>query len=48
MERGESSDWRTEVKAFSAETERDSGRWKAGFREEIMEGVRTRMLGFGV
>jgi hypothetical protein len=48
MERGESSDERTEVKAFRAETERDSGRWKAGFRLEIMLGVKTRIDGFGV
>jgi hypothetical protein len=47
MERGQSSDCRTLVKAFRAETERDSGRWKAGFRLEIILGVRTKMDGFG-
>jgi hypothetical protein len=33
------------VKEVSAETIADSERWKAGFRLEIMEGVRTRTEG---
>lgn len=48
ISRGDSSDDRTEVKAFSAAIVRDSGRWKAGFRLEIMLGVKTRIDGFGV
>jgi hypothetical protein len=43
--RGWSSDERTEVKDERAETIADSGRWKAGFRLEMMEGVRTRTEG---
>jgi len=42
---GCSSEVRTEVNDVSAETIADSGRWKAGFRLEIMEGVRTRTEG---
>lgn len=45
MPRGWSSEERTEVKEESAETIADSGRWKAGFRLEIIEGVRTRTEG---
>lgn len=43
--RGCSSEERTVVKDERAETMADSGRWKAGFRLEIMEGVRTRTEG---
>lgn len=43
--RGWSSEERTEVKEERAETIADSGRWKAGFRLDIIEGVRTRTEG---
>jgi hypothetical protein len=47
MERGDSSDLSTDVKAFKPPTSVDSGAWKAGLREGIMEGVRIRTDGFG-
>jgi hypothetical protein len=47
IERGRSSDVRTEVNEESAETMLDSARWKAGLRLEIMEGVRTKTEGLG-
>lgn len=43
--RGASSEERTVEKAESAETIMDSGRWKAGLMEVIIEGVRRRMEG---
>jgi hypothetical protein len=46
IERGASSAERTSVKASRAETMLDSGRWKAGWREEMMFGVRTKTEGF--
>ena len=36
----------TEVKDERAATRDDSGRWKAGLREGMMVGVRTRIEGF--
>ena len=45
MPRGCSSEERTEVKDERAETIADSGRWKAGCRLEIIEGVRIRTDG---
>jgi hypothetical protein len=45
---GASSACKTSVKLESAETREDSGRWKAGRRLEIMEGVRMRTEGLGV
>lgn len=45
--RGCNSELRTEVKEVRAETMADSGRWKAGLRLEIMEGVRMRTEGLG-
>lgn len=45
MERGTSSADRTSAKELRAETMLDSGRWKAGFREEMMFGVRTSTEG---
>ena len=46
IEMGESSEESTEAKDVKAETIRDSGEWKAGVKEEIIEGVRTRTDGF--
>lgn len=47
MERGASSAIRTLVNAFRAAMRVDSGAWKAGLREGIMDGVRTRTQGWG-
>jgi hypothetical protein len=47
MERGESSEERTDVKEESAATMLDSGAWKAGDKLGIIEGVRTRTEGLG-
>jgi len=44
---GASSADNTEVKELRAAQIVDSGRWKAGFRLDIMEGVRTRTDGLG-
>lgn len=44
--KGASSEDRVVVKLFSAEVMRDSGAWNAGWRELIIEGVRTRTEGF--
>ena len=43
---GLSSADKTEVREERAATSEDSGRWKAGLREGIIEGVRTRTEGF--
>ena len=43
---GESSERRTEVKDVRAETKSDSGAWKAGLREGMIVGVKTRTEGF--
>ncbi len=43
--RGASSARRTEERDVRAELMRDSGAWKAGFREDIIEGERRRMEG---
>jgi hypothetical protein len=48
MSRTESSAERTEVKEVRAATRVDSGAWKAGEREGMMVGVRTRTEGLGV
>jgi hypothetical protein len=48
MSRGASSEDNTLVKAVSADTQADSGRWKAGFKLEIIDGVRTRTEGLAV
>lgn len=48
MLKGRSSERRTVANEESAEVMADSGRWKAGEREEIREGVRRRTLGFVV
>jgi len=48
ISRGASSEDRTLVKAVSADTQADSGRWKAGFKLEIIDGVRTRTEGLAV
>lgn len=45
-ERGASSARRTEVNAERPDMTADSGAWKAGVREGIMLGVRTRIAGF--
>jgi len=48
ISRGASSEDNTLVKAVSAETQADSGRWKAGFKLDIIDGVRTRTEGLVV
>lgn len=48
MEKGASSALRTEVRALREAMSVDSGAWKAGFREVIMEGVRMRTEGLGM
>jgi hypothetical protein len=47
MFKGESSERRTVVNVVRAEIRVDSGAWKEGEREGIMDGVRMRMEGFG-
>ena len=47
ISKGASSADNTDVKEESAAFMEDSGRWKAGFRLGIIEGVRTRTEGFG-
>lgn len=48
MPSGRSSAVRTSVKADRAEQTVDSGAWKGGLMEEMMEGVKTRTLGLGL
>lgn len=43
--RGASSALNTEEREVRAEFIRDSGAWKAGFKEDIIEGVRRRIEG---
>jgi hypothetical protein len=45
MFRGCISAFKTVVKDFSADTIADSGRWNAGDKDEIIEGVRTSTEG---
>jgi hypothetical protein len=44
---GASSAVKTSAKLVRAEVMDDSGRWKAGRREDIIEGVRSRTEGLG-